>query len=241
MAIDLLVNIAGGFALIAFGYVSRQLLFRFHTRATRRLWRGIAGGVLVAALTSRKGPHLSSGVRTSLSETRILVGLLPKLVGLRTEVRISESAMTRARGVTTSNLLIFGGSHVNELAAEALRLLQSVIQVHGEDRAARSFIAYGKTYSTIYSSDDAVVKKDYGLIVRTSNPFASDPDLSAIFVMGLHGLGTAGAAQVLIDEHLAKSVLRGNVDSCNFAAVVSVRAVGDDYAVAIEDVQSPIM
>jgi hypothetical protein len=55
--------------------------------------------------------------------------------------------------------------------------------------------------------------------------------------MGSHGLGTGGAAQLLVDEHLIRHVA-AQVTLREFLVVVRVRSVGDEYVVKIEDVHS---
>jgi hypothetical protein len=80
MTADFILNIVAGLALLALGFISRQLVARFQTRATRRLWRGFSGKAgLTIAMTNWKGPTPRSGTRTSFGEVRVLITLVPTL------------------------------------------------------------------------------------------------------------------------------------------------------------------
>ena len=107
----------------------------------------------------------------------------------------------------------------------------------GVDPTARSFTVFDRCYESKYSPDKSIVEEDFGVVVRTVNPFSSDSRLTATLVMGSHGLGTAGAAQLLVDEHLIRHVA-AQVTLREFLVVVRVRSVGDEYVVKLEAVHS---
>jgi hypothetical protein len=60
-------------------------------------------------------------------------------------------------------------------------------------------------------------------------------------LMGLHGLDTAGAAQVLVNEHVARRVLARGINPQDFVTIVDVRPAGREYVVAIKDVRSLVL
>ncbi|GAA4937120.1 hypothetical protein [Actinomycetospora succinea] len=153
---------------------------------------------------------------------------------------VSETRIEHATGITNNDIVVLGGTHTNKLATEFLQRLAPHVKTHGEDRTARSFEIMGKPYKTEYSESGSHVEVDHGLIVRMRNLYSSDPARLATFLAGCHGLGTGGAAQVLVNEHLARQVLKRATDADSFIAVIRAREVGSDYVVDVEDVHSPI-
>jgi hypothetical protein len=241
MTADFILNIVAGLALLALGFISRQLVARFQTRATRRLWRGFSGKAgLTIAMTNWKGPTPRSGTRTSFGEVRVLITLIPTLVRLGIPYRLTESTMRTATEITRRDLLLIGGPDVNEISKKALELLLPRLGITIEIDSAstsRAFVINGRRYATEYGGDRSEIQLDYGVIVRCPNPFSANPHLSATIVMGSHGLGTTGAALVLIDEYLAGLLLR-RTSPAGFIAVVGARRAGDETAVEIEYLQS---
>jgi len=132
---------------------------------------------------------------------------------------------------------MIGGPSSNELAKEALTLWAPRLKVEQAVVDNKSSLTVlGKRYQSRYLPD-GVVQQDYGLVVRTSNPFSSNPRLSATLVMGSHGIGTGGAARLLVDKHMIKQLLT-LVPSDSFVAVVRVRPVGDEHVVKLEAAQA---
>lgn len=117
----------------------------------------------------------------------------------------------------------------------ALELLTPRVVIEDDDYP--SFTVFGRRYEPKYSADKSAVVETYGLVVRTPNPFSSKSYLTATLVMGLHGLGTGGAARLLVDEHLLRS-LTSQISCADFVAIVRVRPVGDEYVVKLEVVQA---
>ena len=233
---DFLVNIIAGIALLVLGFISRHVVTRFRTRATRRLWRGSVTGELTIALSTRKGRLPRSGTRTGFSEVRALLALIPILSQIRVPYTVTESLVSTANHVTNKHILLIGGPESNELSRAALSLMPLRFEI-GDDPEARSFTIFGRCYESTYSPDKSLVEEDYGVVVRTLNPFSSDSSLTATLVMGSHGLGTGGAAQLLVDEHLVRRVA-AQVPLHEFLVVVRVRSVGNDYVVKLEAVHA---
>jgi hypothetical protein len=233
---DFFVNIIAGIALLALGFVSRHVVTRFRTRATRRLWRSSVAEGLTIALSTRKGRLPRSGTRTGFSEVRALLALIPMLSQIRVPYTVTESLISTASQITNKHILLIGGPNSNELSKAALSLTSLQFQI-GDDPNARSFTIFDHCYESTYSSDKSLVEEDYGVVVRTVNPFSSDSGLTATLVMGSHRLGTGGAAQLLVDEHLIRRVA-AQVTLSAFLVVVRVRSVGNEYAVKLEAVHA---
>lgn len=233
---DFLVNIIAGIALLVLGFVSRHELTRFRTRATRRLWRGSAANGLTIALSARKSHLPRSGTMTEFSEVRALLALIPTLNQIQVPYIVTESLVGTASQVANKHILLIGGPNSNELSKTALSLTSIQFQI-GADPGARSFTVFGRSYESTYSPDKSLVEEDYGVVARTVNPFSSDSHLTATLVMGSHWLGTGGAAQLLVDEHLIRRVA-AQVALSKFLVVVRVRSVGNEYVVKLEAVHA---
>jgi hypothetical protein len=234
MLTDFTVNILASVAFLVMGFVGRQLLVRYRTRATRSLWRSSLKNGLIIAITTRPGDAPSSGTRASFREVRTLIELVPTFSRLRIRYDVIESFVDRARQIADRDILLLGGPNSNELTKAALDLLGTkvVLETTADPPSAKLFNRY---YGLHYSTDGQRIEETYGLVIRINNPFSSNPNLTATLVMGLTGLGTRGAARLLVDEHLAKQLLARDPHH-NFAAGVRVRPIGDESVVTLEEV-----
>lgn len=227
------INLVAGVALIFLGFVSRQLVTLFRTRATRRIWRGLhSKSSLTITLSAKPGRSPEANPRASFDEVRVLTSLIPTLIRLRIEYSIVDSTIGAARNLTSSNLLIIGGPNSNEVSREALRLLAPLLSIE-IDREGPGVTVDDRHYAPQYGDSRTEVCYDYGFIIRAPNPFSSNPSLSATLIMGFRGIGTAGAAQALTDEILARKIL-DEVGLANFVIVVGVRPIGSERLVKIE-------
>lgn len=235
MLTDFAVNILASVAFLAMGFAGRQALVRYRTRATRRLWRSALANGLTIAMTTRPGGYPASGTRASFREVRTLIALIPTFSQLRIRYEVIESALSRARQVTNKDILLLGGPNSNELTRSALDLLVPKVTIE-TTKDPPSVKLFNRLYELKYSADGSLIEEVYGIVIRTQNPFSSNPALTATLVMGLTGLGTTGAARLLVDEHLVKQ-LPIREPPFNFAAVVRVRPVGEESVVTLEEVR----
>jgi hypothetical protein len=148
---------------------------------------------------------------------------------------VIPSFIRTASQITNKNILLFGGPSSNELSRAALELLTPRVVIETDDHP--SFTVFGRRYEPIYSADKSAVTETYGLVARTSNPFSSNSHFSATIVMGLHGLGTGGAARLLVDENLLRNLI-SQISGTHFVAIVRVRPIGDEYVVKLEVVHA---
>ena len=130
-----------------------------------------------------------------------------------------------------NDLLILGGAKNNELAAKYLDLLsdeQPVLQIE-ETIYWRPRMKNGQWSSTGAAeyAGTAVGRQvvvDYGLIMRTYNPF-TNRDRTAIFLSGSHTYGTVAATKYFVDDMPKKlrRLLKGGKK--NFVVLVSAQIV----------------
>jgi hypothetical protein len=234
MGVDFLINLAAGVALLVLGYASRRSVLVVKTRNERRLWRALRSNVeLKVAITTRPGPLNRSTPRVSLNEVRVLTGVIPTLLRLRIRYSLIDSFVRDISVAAHCNLLILGGPGVNELSAAGLKVLGPRLPA-GFDLSEVAITISNRRYSPTYDESGAVTK-DYGLVIRARNPFSDDSSLSAIFVMGCHGYGTGGAANLLTTEKLAAELLN-QVNDGAFLAIVGVTVAGAGYLTEIEEI-----
>src|SRR4029453_3959018 len=106
MAGDFVINIAAGVALLIAGFVSRQAVSRFRTRATRRLWREAISEDLTIALSANRDIASMSGPRVSFAEVRTLVSLTASLSRHAITYGIVESFIGTASRITDKHVLL---------------------------------------------------------------------------------------------------------------------------------------
>ncbi|MEV7347061.1 hypothetical protein [Streptomyces sp. NPDC093544] len=85
-----------------------------------------------------------------------------------------------------------------------------------------------RRYAPECDAAEQTVVKDYGLVVRCQNPFDPSRKSAAFLVMGCHGFGTAGSAQLLRDPALARQ-LASEVEQRDFVAIAEIQVQGQEY------------
>lgn len=231
---DFAINITASIALLVAGFIGRQVLNRVRTRATRRLWREAITSGLTIALSAHRDPLSKSGSKASFAEAQTLLSLAPTFSRLGIDYGIVESFISTASRITNRHILLFGGPLSNELAKAALELLAPKVSIEAQQSTVPVMTVGGRRYESEYSDDGKMVVETYGFIVRAQNPFSANHRLTATLVMGLHGLGTAGAAQLLVSEHLVRQ-LGARLLKAEFVVIVRVRPIGGEYSVQLED------
>ena len=227
---DFTINILASVALLIAGFLVRHCASHYRTRNARQLWRASVSKGLTIALTTRPGDSPGRN-RASFGEVRTLLALVPTFSYLHINYRLTESFLSTAREVTDHNVLLLGGPNSNELTSAALDLLSPQLTVGV--CTSGTFTIFNREYKTKYAIDGSI-EESFGVVVRSSNPFSSDPALTFTAVFGLHSTGTGGAARLLTDEHLVGE-LRSRVPLTSFAAVVRVRPVGEEFVVKLID------
>ncbi|MEU9480936.1 hypothetical protein [Streptomyces sp. NPDC048191] len=199
------------------------------TRAERRMWRPILknGRPLKLVLTCRKGPFPRSTHRTSINEVRVLLEFTPIFESIGIEYKITDSLEAPDTELSSANLLVLGGPAVNDVSRRTFGAIQDTLPVSINLEEVAITIA-NRRYAPEYDSEGQKVVKDYGLVVRCQNPFDPSHKTAAFIVMGCHGFGTAGSAQLLRDRNLARQ-LAAEVDQRDFVAIAEIRVHGYEY------------
>jgi hypothetical protein len=226
-------NVAASAVLVAGTAIAHRATRMWRTRAERAVWRPVlrSGHSLGLILTCRPGPFPRSTHRTSINEVRVLLSLTPTFEKIGIDYRVIDSLEASASDLSAMNLLILGGPAVNDVSRRAFEVVQHTLPV-GINLQEIAITVGNRRYAPEYSPDTQRVVKDYGLVVRCRNPFDLSHGTYAFLVMGCHGFGTAGTAQLLRDPGLAGQ-LAAEVDRRDFVAITEVQVQGAEYGTRI--------
>ncbi|MFF2652224.1 hypothetical protein [Streptomyces sp. NPDC058045] len=182
--------LAGSLATTTTAYARWQLSKRL---PARRTWRFSISGRLIMVVSA--SAHFHTGVytrpTTGVGQVRAMSLLVPLLTraypGIDLE-QVNLSSDTPGRDLE-ADLLTIGGPKTNEITACLLpRIPQLPFRVDG------TAIHWGDdTYEGLVQ--DGHVTSDFGYVVRTVNPFASDRRV--VILGGSHTYGTIAAARWL--------------------------------------------
>lgn len=205
-------------------------------RPHRRLWHLKNPSDLVVCAANSTTTHTTAYNRpaTGIGQVRALALALRSMhhayrrqLNIRNILLSTEHLQERIE----NDLLILGGTKNNELATKYLDLLgdeQPVMQIENTIywRARQKNGQWSSTGATEYTGTTASrqVVIDYGLIMRTFNPFTSR-DRTVIFLSGSHTYGTVAAAKYFVDDMPKKlrGLLKGGKK--NFVVLVSAQIV----------------
>jgi hypothetical protein len=226
-------DIVGGVLLVAGTAAAHQAARAWKTRAERAIWRPMLrnGRPLGIVLTCRRGPFPRSTHRTSLNEVRVLLAFTPTFEKIGIDYRVLDSLEAADPDLSSSNLFILGGPAVNDVSRNAFEAVRNTMPVNINLEEIAITIA-DRRYAPEYDSDTQRVVKDHGLVIRCQNPFDLSGTTAAFLVMGCHGFGTAGTAQLLQDHGLARQ-LTAEVDRRDFVAITEIQVRGDEYGTRI--------
>ena len=96
-----------------------------------------------------------------------------------------------------SDLILLGGPKTNDQTRSALHELSARL---GATQEGSVIVAGGQRFEG--SSDSNSIESDYGLVIRTSNPFS--PKHRIIILSGSHTYGTVAAARFLVESPEAR-------------------------------------
>jgi hypothetical protein len=227
------INIVAGAALIVLGFVLRSARSRYSSRDWRKLWKMFLGQDLGILLTTREGPLRRSTRRVSLAETKVVTTLIPLLHSLSIRYVLLDQDEVATRSLGNWNLLVLGGPGVNEASRRITELIQVALPFSWGFEPVSVNIA-NRTYAPSYDPGTEKVIQDYGVIVRTLNPYDSSRKHWVLLIMGCHGFGTEGAAQVLAERRLSHELLDA-VGGRPYVAIVSIRIQDGNYLVHVEE------
>lgn len=138
-----------------------------------------------------------------------------------------------------SNLILLGGPDANKITKDAVVAIDSTFQFGDPSEHVISFYdsETGKTYAPSKRVDSQDIERDYGVIIKTDNPFAKDKKI--LIIAGSFGYGTwAGARFTMGEKFLSNpSVKAGHSVEALIKTDVSFGAPQEIELVAIRELK----
>ncbi|HEY7950048.1 MAG TPA: hypothetical protein VID51_04345 [Solirubrobacterales bacterium] len=174
------------------------------TLPSRRLWGISDPSRVVISVAHSAASHTGKYIRpaTGIGQVRALALLMPSLKRAYSDLEIrniylsSESLLDRLE----CDLICLGGSKNNRVTADLLDRLGSScpISMDGSEISWREG-SESETYEGTIENDQVI--DDFGLIIRTRNPFNRSKDRRSVIILaGSHTYGTIAAARYFCEE-----------------------------------------
>ena len=227
MTFDLGINLLAGLIGFCVAWIWRWSRTTLRLRHGRRFWKPytLEGSQIVLGRFSEFTPFESTGLvglgdAIALSELRDYLGGL----GLR------EYQVTYADRLTgedlASNLVLLGGPDANSITKEILANIRTTIRFGNPE--IYEIAMYDTKSSVIYAPlrdpDTDELVRDYGLIVRSANPYG--PSKHVLVLAGSYGFGTMAAARYATSKEFLEDPIVANAKAIE--CVVSADIVRDE-------------
>jgi hypothetical protein len=226
-------DIIGGVCLVAATTLVHRAARLWKTRAERIIWRPILKNdrPLGIILTCRRGPLPRSTHRTSISEVRALLQFTPTLEKLGIRYKVIDSLDAAMPDLSSRNLVILGGPAVNDVSRRTFGAIQDTMPV-SIDLDDLSITIANRRYTPTYDTDTQKVLKDYGILIRCQNPYDPTRRTFAFLLMGCHGFGTAGTAQLLRNPSTTRQ-FASEMGKRDFVAITEVHVDSSEFGTRI--------
>jgi hypothetical protein len=168
-------------------------------------------------------------VKISYNELDAVLVLQKSLYSLGIVLRVVHGGVEQSGGPVLvpdfskdENLVIVGSPHANMICKDVMTYAKPILPCEfvvsgvGDKKFKCVSSEYG-TFPSTYE-DSVVFDKDFGIIVRISNPLSGLSKKKALVVAGNHGFGTESAVRFLADQELV-SLLYKKVKDDDFAAI----------------------
>jgi hypothetical protein len=227
---DFVVNVLASLFFGICGYYFGIMQRLFKTRKARVLWGPLLDRSQIGVvLTARNGPFPRNTQKVSLNETRAFAELSVLLQNFGSSVELLSSD-TDVSSLKDKHLVLLGGPNANQVTDKAWQMIQKQGQLpvslsrrfrqENEERSAQTIQIGNQTYHPEYDSAGYVIR-DYGIILRTKNPFDNSRSKYLILAFGCHGHGTYAAVSSITQEKLITAIQR-KAGSDDFVALVQV-------------------
>jgi hypothetical protein len=206
---DLLINLLAALIGIILAQAWRQARRRVKYRASRAFWAPFLASpshILISEVLSDEMRIYEMSGLTGLGEVHSLIQMMTKFTDARmyTDMRVATPTQS-AESVMNENLILLGGPDVNSATVRVVEALNPSLVV-ARDEADKN-IVLDRLTDTIYRPELSSVSvsgrrldrvHDYGIILRTKNPFNAGRHI--LLLMGAYGYGTLAAVQACLDE-----------------------------------------
>lgn len=228
--IDIGINLIA--ALIGFwiGWIWQTLRKALRSRRSQRFWKPFVTGELQVVIGRfleftqfEQSGFLGVGDAIGLTELRTYFGGL----GLR-DFTVSYADRVDGDSLKT-NLILIGGPDANAVSKEVVTKINSTLRfgnpAHYEIAIYDS--ATDRIYAPLTKSDSHEIIKDYGVILKTTNPFS--PSKQVLVIAGSFGYGAWAGIRYAISKQFIENefVIQGKPLECLIEADI-VRGTPQD-------------
>lgn len=161
---------------------------------------------LVERITSYINSQEASGL-VGRGDLEAIVRMAAKFAELRLPAKLLILHPNQVREQRYQNLVLIGGNDVNSLTGALSRRMGCRLEAitNEEDRNvirdSRLNVDYPVAWQGEPNPDGEILRVDYGVLARGSNP--DDPKSEVLLIAGAHGLGSMAAAEVSLSPEFA--------------------------------------
>ena len=211
------VNIISGLIGVWIGRAWYEFQRAIRLRRAKRFWKVFVSGELQVVVgrflefaSFEQSGFLGVGDAMALAELRMHFESL----GLRD---FSVSYADRLDGDSLkTNLILIGGPDVNTITKEAVVRIQSTLRFGNPEHHEIAIYdsVTDRIYAPLVRTDSNEIIKDYGVVLKTTNPFA--PNKQVLIVAGSFGYGTWAGIRFITSRQFIENpmVLEGMPIEC---------------------------
>ena len=193
-------------------------------RRADEIWRPFLSQDTIAVLAAFKAfDNFEPSGFIGLGDAMAFAELQSLFRNLGTPSLQSTYSTAAVGGLLKRNLIVIGGPDGNAVASEALASIGSTFEF---DYPAQGGVAVRDALSPAYYEPRLVPGTnsghDFGLVLRTSNPFS--PEHQLLLIAGCYGFGTWGGARFLV-EASQRGVHNAEIRRSRFECLVRVNLV----------------
>ena len=237
MGTDLLINLLASFIWFVIGYAFYHFSrFQRVIKPTTRLWniKDYKNLIICAATSTKTDTGHYVRPATGIGQLRALgyaVESLSKAYDLKIQnILLSDDQVQKQ---IEKDIIILGGPKNNIIARLFLDKLRTIKEVADQDGNTIKWILPNEEKEFNGSRKNKEVVKDYGLIIRTKNPFTSAQNRTSVCLFtGCHTYGTIAAAKYFTNFYIKKAGIFSKLKE-NIFLLVECDVV-DGFPVAIK-------
>jgi hypothetical protein len=215
MIISFLIHLAASITFVILGYISNSIYQWFKLSSFRTIWKPfLRDKSVTVVLSTRPGPLKRSTPRVSFNELQAYVNINKTLtkINISTIPVSSEIALEEIR---EKNLIILGGPIANKVTANFWPIISKQFPFYFD--LEKQIILTGQRDYCPQLNENSILTKDYGIIMRVSNPYNNDKHI--VLAMGCHGFSTHGLINMMVKVESAKKLIKAT-NNKDFVALV---------------------
>lgn len=198
------LSIVGIVAIIKWIYTWLTKYFKF--LPYRPIWKEFTSKDVSIILTGRRLGHTT---KISFNEV-ISANRIKDILKIKSDIITADDNISE---LNEKNIIVLGSEKVNNVSKEIMKQVSTFLKY--SYTPDNNLIINNEIFKSKY--EENILIKDYGLVVKTTNPF--NPLKSAILFAGNHGLGTQSSVKALTTKIEASEIVK-EIGSSHFYAVI---------------------